>query len=555
MARYRACRAVAFRWALALVACLAGVTSSSAWGVEHAPTTDSTSTPPSTDPILSAQELAEQIDALIAAGWNTAGVEPAPPCDDATFLRRVSLDLAGRIPSIGEVREFFDDPRPEKRREAVERLLNHASFAAHFANVWRGLLLPGANNNAETRTLLPPLEAWLRLRFAERAPYDRLVTEVLTTRVTVPSANVVPTMTSTAPTPAAFFFANERKPESLASSASRLFLGVQLQCAECHDHPFADWKRDEFWSFAAFFRDVAAPPMPVEGETTSTAASNEPGLEIPGTGRRALPRYLRDVQSVPDDENQRVLLARWLTSAENPYFARATVNRLWGHLLGYGLIEPIDDVSVVNPPSHPEVLDLLISQFVAHRFDLSYLIQAIVSTRAYQLSSGGINATDLDPRLFARMPIKTLTAEQLFDSLVEATGYRPARAAATNAVNLGEGSARSQFVARFGVAVERPAEGESSILLALAMMNGELIGSATNVDNSELLTAVSEAPFFDTAGRVETLFLATLSRRPAPEELRIFVEHIQSRQKVNDEQALADVFWALLNSSEFQLNH
>jgi hypothetical protein len=202
------------------------------------------------------------------------------------------------------------------------------------------------------------------------------------------------------------------------------------------------------------------------------------------------------------------------------------------------------------------VLDRLVEQFVAHRFDLGYLVRTIVATRAYQLTSAGVSASDVDPRLFARMPLRTLSAEQLFDSLVEATGYRPARPASGTPALFGEGSARSQFVARFGAVNERTAEGDSSILLALAMMNGELVGAATSLDDSETLSAVAEAPFFDTAARVETLFLATLARRPKPDEQQRFCDYVDRRSgPLEMRAALADVFWALLNSSEFQLNH
>lgn len=537
---------------------------------------DDASAAPSVRPateLLSEQQLAALIDAEIEAGWQRAGVAPADPCDDAEFLRRVSLDLSGRIPSISDARQFLDDPEPDKRALLVSRLLNHAGFAAHFANVWRELLLPGANNNAETRALVPPLEAWLRLRFAEKAPYDRLVTEVLTTRVDVPAGNnLAVNPAPIAPTPAAFFFANQRKPESLAASTARLFLGVQLQCAECHDHPFADWKQEEFWNLAAFFRDVAAPPTDDDGAPLPARRMQDAseGIEIPGTGRRVPAVYLRDGRDVAAGENQRVLLARWIASGENAYFARATVNRVWAHFLGYGLIEPIDDVTPVNPPSHPDALERLVEQFIAHRFELGYLIKAITSTRAYQLTSAVPESGDADPQLFARMPVRTLSAEQLFDSLVEATGYRPARAPAGMAALLGEGSARSQFVARFGGVNERTAEGESSILLALAMMNGDLVGAATSLEESETLAAVADAPFFDTPARVETLFLAALARRPSPHEASRFCAYVDSKTGVDENgdgkadesktekerrAALADIFWALLNSSEFQLNH
>ena len=202
---------------------------------------------------LSPDALAARIDQALAAGWKAEGVVPAPPADDAEFLRRASLDILGKIPAASEVRAFLRDQTPNKRRRLIYGLLARGGFANHFANTWRELLLPGANTNAQTRALAPPLEAWLRLRFAENAPYDRLVSELLTPAALPGAQPGAAPAAASAPSPLAFFQVNEYKPENLAANTSRLFLGTQVQCAQCHDHPFARWKREEFWSLAAFF--------------------------------------------------------------------------------------------------------------------------------------------------------------------------------------------------------------------------------------------------------------------------------------------------------------
>jgi len=250
-----------------------------------------------------------------------------------------------------------------------------------------------------------------------------------------------------------------------------------------------------------------------------------------------------------------------MTAPENPYFARAAANRIWAQLFGIGLVDPVDDMGADNPPSHPELLDALAMAFAEHGFDRKFLLRAITRSRPYQLSSrsaapeaGPDGSTD-DPRLFARMRERGLTAEQLYDSLAQAIGatteeVRPDRMAAAT------GSPRGDFLEKFGNQDERPTESQTTILQALALMNGRLVAGATQVEGGATLSAVAEAPFLDTAGRVETLFLSTLSRRPRPEESSRMAAYVESGGPTGDRRkAISDVFWALLNSPEFLLNH
>ena len=518
------------------------------------PSTVPTSPQVDGDPDREAMGLAAKIDELIAARWQATGAEPAPTADDAEFIRRVYLDLAGKIPLAGEVREFLDDASPEKRRRLVDRLLEGPGYIVHFTNVWRALLLPEANSEFQIRALVPNFEAWLREHVAAGSGFDDIARDLLTTSLQTGEQQQTfnPYSQRSNVTPIAFYTAKQAKPENLAASAARVFLGVRVGCAQCHDHPFTEWKQEDFWRFAAFFAEI-------ESQNQGRQFQIQPGrrkLTIPGTERLVEARYLDGTEPKwADDTGPRTTLVDWLTSPENPYFARASVNRIWAHLFGTGLVDPVDDFDPSNPPSHPELLDELARGFAAHEFDLKFLIRALTRSRAYQLTSAFTHASQTDPRLFARMQVKGLTAEQIFDSLVQATGYRQDR---RNQFRFGynPNSPRGQFLARFGDRSGGEADRETTILQALTMMNGGVIVSSTGLDTSLTLAAVAMAPFLDTTGRVEALFLASLSRKPTPEEAAKFVAYVDDGGTRGDSNvALADVFWALLNSAEFLSNH
>lgn len=491
-------------------------------------------------------ELAERIDQRLAAAWKAAGIQPAPLADDAEFLRRVYLDLSGRIPSVGEARAFFDDPSPSKRRALIDRLLNRASFAAHFATTLRTLLLPTATNDPQMRQVVRPFEIWLRLRLADNTPYNRLAAELLT----APLGSEMAAGRRMPIGPGAFYAVNERKPENLAANASRVFLGVQVQCAQCHDHPFREWSRGDFWSLAAFFVE-AAPLAPDRPAMMPVAARR--GIEIPGTGKRVPPRFLGSPAPLPESEPaSRAVLARWVASPDNPYFARAAANRLWAHLLGYGLIEPVDDFSAGNGPSHPEVLSELARQFAGHKFDLKYLCRAITATRAYQCKSAGAVPGTTEARPFAQMPARGMTAEQIFASLVVATGLEVGDQGNRGPMDLLDAdSPREKFLSRFADTAPRTAS-QTSILQALTFMNGTLVAEATSLTKGATLRATLDAPFFDDAGRLESLFLAAYSRRPSQAETAALLALLQKAKSRSEREAVfADIFWAMLNSSEF----
>lgn len=495
--------------------------------------------------------LAARIDQLIEAGYDANGVKPAPLADDAEFVRRVYLDLTGRIPHVSEVRAFFDDQATNKRRVLVEELLKGPHFVNHFTHVWRDLLLP-RNNDQQVQFLAAEIETWLRPRLRDNKPYDRMVRELLTPSVTSGRVGMLQSGNGAL----TFFRANESKPENIAASASRLFLGIKLECAQCHNHPFASWSRDQFWQFAAFFSGIR-PQQPQAG--VFSGALDNPGkheITIPNTEKTVQARFLDGKEPKwRDGASTREVLADWLTSGENPFFARAIANRMWGHFFGLGIIDPVDDFGEANPPSHPELLDELGRAIVEHRFDLQFLIRAITASRTYQRTSRITDSSQDDLHLFCRMPLKGLSPEQIFDSLAIATGYRGAPVAPGN-FNRFDGGVRAQFLIKFANSSDKRTEYHTSILQALALMNGKLIADATSLERSETLAALLDAPFLETRQRLDALYLAALARPMREREAERLVPYINRGGPSGDpRRAFADVFWALLNSSEFILNH
>jgi hypothetical protein len=514
-----------------------------------------------------AMALAATIDRHVQKARSADKIVAADPIDDGAFLRRVYLHLAGRIPSIYEARRFLDDKAPDKRRAEIERLLGGQRYPLHMANVWRAVMLPEASAGSESRFLAPPLEAWLRSRLAANVGYDRMVRELLTAapnrgqtdRLDI-GGNFVDIDNGTSPL--SLYQAKQFKAESLAEVTARVFLGVRLGCAQCHNHPTASWKREQFWEYAAFFAGVQQ--QPGQRGQQGAADADKPiarELKIPETNKIARAKLLDGkVPAWKEKDDPRAVLADWMTRKDNPYFARATVNRVWANFFGVGIVEPVDEmVGADNLPSHPELLDDLAKDFAAHDFDLKYLVLAITSSKTYQLGSTRTHASQDEPRRFSRAPLLGMTPEQLFDSVAEATRY-------------GQGGgnffgAREEFLGKFNNLSDRPTEYQTSILQALALMNGRLTTDATGLQSSQLLAAVLDSPFMDTAQRVETLYLATLTRKPRAKEMeraKKFVDDAlvpgdkplsQEEKDKRYKHALADVFWALLNSGEFFFNH
>lgn len=485
-----------------------------------------------------------RVDQLIAAKWIDAGVTPAQPANDAEFLRRAYLDLIGTIPTAAEAREYFADTDPEKQAKLIDRLTSSPAYASHLANVWRHMLLPG-DMDIQQFGGVAGFERWLRGHFAENTRYDNVVADLL---VTTGAGNETG--------PALFYTALELKPEDLAARTARIFLGVQIECAQCHDHPFDKWKQKDFWGYAAFFARLKQGQS--QRRLSSQVVDTDTGeVMLPDTTESVEPKFL-DGQPVDmsDAEGRRRQLAIWLASRDNPYFARATVNRAWAMLFGRGLIDPVDDMRDANPPSHPEVLDELTSYFIDSGYDIRELFRTLARLRAYQLSSE-VEGPAPKHELFARMSIKTLSADQLYDSLLKVMRRQrlTGEMSQEQAVLMGLDPERQLFRTKFQSPTAGGPELQSGIPQALTLMNGAQIIEATDLERSGLLAAL-EAPFLSDEERVEALFLSSLTRLPSEKESAALSTYLANGGANGDrKQALSDVCWALLNSAEFSLNH
>jgi len=491
-------------------------------------------------PADDAAKLSAKVDDLLSARWK-GKVEPAPAASDSEFFRRLSLDLTGRVPSLSAAKDFLEDSRPDKRRQWADEFLDGSDYAdryaAHFATRWRAVLLAQANPQLGVGGAR--LESWLAKQFKANAPYDRLVRSLLTD-----------------PDASEYFTAYEGKAENVAGATARALLGVRLECAQCHaDRSGGTWTREQFWEYAAFFSRMPIPR--VDGNRVQNVTERSEGIpriKLPESDKYISAKHLDGAElGWKTGANPMAVLGEWVTRADNQWFARAAVNRVWHHFFGVGLLDPVAGFGTTdNVPSHPELLDELTREFVAHKFDLKFLMRVVVGTKAYQRTSRQTHPSQADPRAFGRMPVRALSAEQLFDSLVEATGYQPP-AENTSAYPIGPvTSPRATFLSKFQSHPDQPLTTSTSIQQALFLMNGQLTATAGGLEGERNLSAVAGGKG-EVADKVSDLFLLVLSRKPTEAETKRFTKFVTDA--ADRSEAFADVFWVLLNSTEFAVNH
>lgn len=528
---------------LCLLACLA-------LGLMASPVSAQTAPP---DPVA---KLAATIDEQLGQRWQAEEITPASPADDAEYLRRVYLHIAGTTPPVSKVREFLADQSPDKRRKVVDELLETPGYVQNFTRYWSRVMIPETSADLQLRFLGPTFDSWLREKITANAPYDEIARELL--NVELPdrnNSNRAQVNMYNNRTPMVFYQAKQGTPENLAAATARIFLGVRIECAQCHDHPFDTWKQHQFWEFAAFFSGLERVGDNPLGQIREIQDRRE--ISIPGTEQIVQAAYLDGVTPQwKSRTSARTTLADWITDRQNPYFARAAVNRVWGHMFGRGIVEPVDDFSEQNAPSHPELLNVLAEAFRESGHDMKFLIRAITASKAYQLSSKQSHESQATPELFARMSVQGLTAEQLLNALSQATGtWRPQSANNNVFVFQAGNNPEGEFQQTFDDSGEAVTDRQTTILQALAMMNGPLVREATDIGQSKTLGAILESPFLSTDDKLDTMFLAVLSRFPTAAERSRMAEYVQAAGEPNHNRAYTDVFWALLNSSEFMLNH
>jgi hypothetical protein len=498
-------------------------------------------------PRLTTEELAQWIDERFVSAWQDVKIDPPAVIDDATFLKRTYLDLTGSIPSVSQARDFLEYTGEHRRGTLVDRLLNDPRrpekyverTAAHWATLWRRMMVPGNSPEAQ---MAVGLEPWLKEQFTANVPYDELARKLVTAKNDGQAVMVVnPRLGVRSGGPTLFFQVTGGKPETSASSVSRVFLGVRIGCAECHDHPFADWKQKDFWGMAAFFSGIkngAVDDSPVARIRPENSTIEYTAAFLGG-----------EQAKIAKGKTPREALADWMVSPNNPQFAATAVNRVWQSLIGRGMTESVDDLDKASPAER-RILNDLAKLFVESGFDLRWLIAGICNSQLYQRECVALEETDAEPPPGLR-PIKTLSPEQVFNSLEQALSLPVARADGSARFN----GLRDQLISRMNEAASNnPDEFRAGIPQALLLMNGRLTTEATDLDQSRTLRGVLDAPFLDTEAKLTTLYLATLSRHPRPEEKQFLLEHIRKQPNGDKQkQAYAEIFWGLLNSPEFVL--
>lgn len=485
-----------------------------------------------------AAELAALIDQQLGARLAAEGARPAEQAGDAEFLRRVYLDLHGVVPTADQAARFLADTTPDRRARLIDALLASPRYGDYLADVWQGYLISPLADDRWGRA--DRLRAWLAEQF-NTTTWDRIVTELLTATGKIED------------NPAVVYLVEGRLPRTvpdLTDLTSRSFLGVRLSCAQCHDHPFVAWKRQDFWGMAAFFASIQTPGKPKR--VYQVGVTDDPKLTLASLKDGAPDGFLARPPTFLGGEplkagpatTSRAALAAWMTSPKNPYFARATVNRTWWRLFGRGIVNPVDDMHAANIPSHPELLDRLAERFTESGFDLKFLTRAIVLSQAYQRTSRPGGAPDKQAALFGRMSVKVLSAGQLHDSLVTVLGT-PAK----GPMAAPRQSARAEFAQFFGEDGDSdPTAYRRGIPHLLRLMNSPQFAGRNVATLAARVAKAGRSPD-DVA---EELFLTILSRRPTADERTLFRDHADRVGSV--EPAARELAWALLMTSEFSLN-
>jgi len=498
--------------------------------------------------------LQGEIDRLVFERWRALRLVPSKLADDATFLRRVYLDTCGMLPSVEEVRAFLASQDPHKREQIIDTLLNRPEHASWWALKWADRL--GCNQRFVGKIGALKYFRWIEHQMAAGLPEDEFVRRL----ITASGGNYGQ--------PAASFYRLPRTPEDRAEHVAQVFLGMRIGCARCHNHPGDSWTQDDYYGMAAFFARLKYRDGPFynhqydKEETVLPLRSGE--LVHPRTGQAVRPRPLGGGPLEDDGRDRRELLAEWLTAADNPYFARAAVNRIWHAVFGRGLVEPVDDLRSSNPASHPQLLDDLAAAYAAMGFEHRRLLREILNSTVYQLSSETHEGNAADDRYFSHAQVRLLSAEQLLDALGQATGNAEKFAgfpSGLRAVELPDGEFSHRFLQTFG----RPARalscacerGEDTTLMqALELVGGRMIeekirGGGGRLDRWFAAANGGQQPDF--AALVEELYLATLCRWPSDAERATLVAQLE--QSPNPRQTAEDVLWALINHPEFLFQH
>lgn len=497
------------------------------------------------------------IDEAVVGKLDVLGIPASPVCDDGTFLRRVYIDVTGTLPTEAEAAEFLASTDPNKREVAINKLVDSPAYADYFANKWN-LVLRNKKRANDQAAPTYGFHKWIWSSLYENKPYDQFVREILTA-----SGNADDN-------PPVAWYREVDQPNEQVEDVSQLFLGLRIQCARCHHHPFEKWSQDDYYGMAAFFSRVGRKNIiggnnamrdkrifNIDNQGPAQARNERTGKMLAPTGL-GYKAYV-----VTPDDDPRVLLADWMSEPQNPFFAKAIVNRYWKHFFSRGIVEPEDDMRETNPPANPELLNRLASDFIAHQFDLKHLVRTICMSSTYQLSSLPNEYNLKDKQNFSRYYPKRLTAEVLYDAFhqVTATGQNyGGMPAGTRSMQLPDPGAAQNvyFLKVFGqpqgdTACECERSQEANLAQSLHLLNSSEVQNkiADGNGRSGKFANDKEHP---ADAKIKELYRWVYSREPDAEEMKIALAHIE-KNVANPKLAYEDIIWALINSKEFLFNH
>jgi hypothetical protein len=485
------------------------------------------------------------IDDAVYAKLKKLRITPSPLCDDSAFLRRAFIDITGTLPSPDEVRKFTEDKDSAKRERLVDQLLARKEFADLWVMKFAELLQIRSRDNVVYPKAALVYFEWLRDQMLTNVPLDRIVRDLLTGSG------------SNLKKPAANYFQIEPDTLKIAENTAQIFMGMRVQCAQCHNHPFDRWTMNDYYSFAAFFAQVGRKPG---DDPRETVIFDRPGGEVKHlvTGAAMRPKFLGgDVPEIKS-ESRREVLARWLTSPENPYFARNLANIIWAHFTGRGIIEPVDDMRISNPASNPELLNALAAKLVEYKYDFKRLVRDICTSRTYQLSTRPNKTNATDERNFSKAAIRRVRAEVLLDCVSQVTetpNKFPGLPRGARAVQIADGNTANYFLTTFGRATRTTVcscevKIDPNLSQALHLLNGTTVQKKIE-EGGVVKSLLKEKQTPEQI--IENLFLRCLSRPPTEQELGKLKEFLKNCTE--PEPMLEDVFWSLLNAKEFVFNH
>jgi hypothetical protein len=488
-----------------------------------------------------------EIDERAVAKWKKLGLKPSPTCDDATFIRRVTVDLCGRLPTAIEVKAFLDDTGADKRSKLIDKLLDSADYPAYFAMKW-GAILRNSNLAGSDQAAVA-FHHWLKDMIARNRPYDEFVRGVVAAAGEWQDA------------PAINWLWQNRDDQlhQVTADVAQVFLGTRLQCAKCHHHPYERWGQADYYGLAGFFtrlgRKSFGQPPPYYASASPTTGERDPT-----TGKTPEPKFPDGpVGKFSPDDDPRHALVDWMAKPGNPFFAKALVNRMWGHFLARGLVSEADDLRETNPPSNPELLDWLASDFVKHKYDVKHVIRTILNSRVYQLSATPTDDNKHDRQNFARYYARRMPAEVFLDAVNASCGVRGGFngvSASARAIDLPHEGFGSYFLDTF----DRP---KRVTVCECERSTGATLGQVLLLANSEEMeNKIADgngrvAKFFKdkkpVSDMIDELYLTALSRQPTAAERKRLTEYIENAK--DKQRAVEDVLWALLNTREFMFNH